>query len=119
MAKQVKDAGGMEYRLSSNGVIEYYDNGSKKWCNYTIIPNAKDLLLHQGFLAYKDKKGDVYFETATGWHQVVVEKRKGSKDSGDYKPKKGCVHRIIWAPFNLIWWLIKQLFHLLTLGLFR
>ena len=35
----------MEYRLSTNGVIEYYDNGSKKWCNYTIIPNAKDLPL--------------------------------------------------------------------------
>ncbi len=119
MATQVKDNGGMEYRLSSNGLIEYYDHGCKVWCNYTIISDAEDLLLHHGRLAYKNKKGDVYFETATGWHQVVVEKRKGSKDSGDYKPKKGCVHRIIWAPFKLIWWLIKQLFHLLTLGFFR
>ena len=68
MATQVKDNGGMEYRLSSNGLIEYYDHGCKVWCNYTIISDAEDLLLHHGRLAYKNKKGDVYL---TG-NDVVV-----------------------------------------------
>ena len=121
MSKIVVCNGGTKYRLSDReeGRIEWFSPNEDKWYTHCICSAAKELLVHNGCLAYKNANGDVYFETATGWHQVVVEKRKGSKDSGDYKPKKGCVHRIIWAPFKLIWWLIKQLFHLLTLGFFR
>lgn len=121
MAKMVVADGGISYRLSDieEGRIEMWDSHQGKWCTHCICSNAKELLNYNGFLAYKNANGELFVESAPGWHKVVEEKRKVSKESGDYKPKKGCVHIIIWAPFKLIWWLIKQLFHLLTLGIFR
>ena len=121
MGKMVVANGGISYRLSDReeGLIEWYSSNEGKWYSHCICSDAKELLVHDRFLAYKNANGELFVETASGWHHVVVEKRKVSKDSGDYKPKKGCVHRIIWAPFNLIWWLIKQVFHLLTFGFFK
>ena len=82
MAKMVVCNGGTKYRLSDReeGLIEMLDSNQGKWCNHCICFGAKELLNHNGFLAYKNANGELFVETATGWHHVVEEK-SGKKSS--------------------------------------
>ena len=82
MAKMVVANGGISYRLSDReeGLIEMLDSNQGKWCNHCICFGAKELLNHHGFLAYKNANGELFVESAPGWHKVVEEK-SGKKSS--------------------------------------
>lgn len=82
MSKIVVCNGGMSYRLSDReeGLIESFDSNQGKWCTHCICSNAKELLVHNGFLAYKNANGELFVESAPGWHKVVEEK-SGKKSS--------------------------------------
>ena len=82
MAKMVVANGGLSFRLSDReeGLIEMLDSHQGKWGNYCICSGAKELLNHNGFLAYKNANGELFVESAPGWHKVVEEK-SGKKSS--------------------------------------
>ena len=82
MSKIVVCNGVMSYRLSDRreGLIESFDSNQGKWCTHCICSNAKELLVHNGFLAYKNANGELFVESAPGWHKVVEEK-SGKKSS--------------------------------------
>ena len=81
MAKMVVANGGLSFRLSDReeGLIEMLDSHQGKWGNYCICCGAKELLNHNGFLAYKNANGELFVETATGWHKEG--KTSGKKSS--------------------------------------
>lgn len=74
--------GGLSFRLSDReeGLIEMLDSHQGKWGNYCICCGAKELLNHNGCLAYKNANGELFVESALGWHKVVEEK-SGKKSS--------------------------------------
>ena len=82
MSKIVVCNGGTKYRLSDReeGRIERFSPNEDKWCTDCICSAAKELLVHNGCLAYKNANGELFVETATGWHKVVEEK-SGKKSS--------------------------------------
>lgn len=82
MAKIVVCNGGTSYRLSDieEGRIETYDPHECRWNTHCICSAAKELLVHNLNLAYKDANGELFVETASGWHHVVEEK-SGKKSS--------------------------------------
>lgn len=82
MAKMVVCNGGTKYRLSDReeGLIEWYSSNEGKWYSHCICSDANELLVHDRFLAYKNANGELFVETASGWHHVVVEK-SGKKSS--------------------------------------
>ena len=82
MAKMVVANGGLSFRLSDReeGLIEMLDSHQGKWGNYCICSGAKELLNHNGCLAYKNANGELFVESALGWHKVVEEK-SGKKSS--------------------------------------
>lgn len=81
MSKIVVCNGGTKYRLSDReeGRIETFDPHECKWNTHCICSNAKELLVHNGFLAYKNANGELFVETATGWHKEG--KTSGKKSS--------------------------------------
>lgn len=82
MAKMVVADGGISYRLSDieEGRIEMYDPHGCTWNTHCICSNAKELLNYNGHLAYKNANGELFVESAPGWHKVVEEK-SGKKSS--------------------------------------
>lgn len=82
MAKMVVCNGGTKYRLSDReeGLIEWYSSNEGKWYSHCICSDAKELLVHDRFLAYKNANGELFVETVCGWHHVMVEK-SGKKSS--------------------------------------
>ena len=81
MGKMVVANGGISYRLSDReeGLIEMLDSNQGKWYTHWICSNAKELLVHNLNLAYKDANGELFVETATGWHKEG--KTSGKKSS--------------------------------------
>ena len=82
MAKMVVANGGLSFRLSDReeGLIEWFSPNEDKWYAHCICSAAKELLVHNGFLAYKNANGELFVESAPGWHKVVEEK-SGKKSS--------------------------------------
>ena len=81
MSKIVVCNGGTKYRLSDReeGLIEWFSPNEDKWYAHCICSAAKELLVHNGCLAYKNANGELFVETATGWHKEG--KTSGKKSS--------------------------------------
>lgn len=134
----VVQVGDQLYRLSATqkDLIESCSatNKQSRWEQHTIMPDTVEIFKHNGWLAVRNSKGVVRYETATGWHTIEekkeekkVEKKEKEQEGSSFsstnsysstsssKPKKSTPlwlwpFKIVWKGIKGIWKTIKFIF---------
>lgn len=88
----IVQVGDQLYRLSATqkDLIESCSatNKESRWIQHAIIPGTVEIFNYNGWLAVRNSKGVICYETATGWHTVEEKKKKKEKKNEKKDEKK-------------------------------
>ena len=103
---------------------EFKIDSSEAWKYETILDSGADMKAR----VYIDDKGNISDQSYSVRYREKddindkpekKDKNKSSKEkkSKEGKEKDGCLKKLLKAPFRLLWWLIKKVLVILSLGI--